>query len=212
MLGRFLRRALDTYLAASLAWAVNWAARRDRKGCLALLNAWAFWLLSPTLLLGSLRLWWLGTRAARSPRGAKAPEAGSPGAAGATLARFLAAGWLFGGTALLVSRYQWLARSLAGAVFGCARALPGGRSALCPPTSRPDYPGTSGSGTSSLAPDPPTVLAPVRPGPPGAAGGDRRARACGCQPGPRRPGLRDARARPAMWQQHRAPRPGACAC
>jgi endonuclease/exonuclease/phosphatase (EEP) superfamily protein YafD len=76
----------DVYIAATAAWALAWKLGRDRWGALGLANAWAFWLVVAALPVGVLRL---GRRS-----------------------RWLAAGWLAGGLALLAGRYT-VARPLA---------------------------------------------------------------------------------------------------
>ncbi len=124
MLKRIALRAIDLYLACIAAWALAWAILRDRKGGLALANAWAFWLLGPALPLGAARLWREGGRprdCAASLRDEGARVAGDPFAierrpSGVKWSirpgRVLALSWVAGGSVLLASRYRWLLRSL----------------------------------------------------------------------------------------------------
>ncbi|GEM_PF-979038 len=86
MLRRKLGRLADIYLAGVSVWALAWQLGRDSWGGLALLNAWAFWLISTALPLGVLRL---RRRAA-----------------------WLAGGWLLAGLALLIGRYRFVWRAL----------------------------------------------------------------------------------------------------
>ena len=87
-----LGRLADLYLAAVSVWALAWQLGRDRWGMLALVNAWAFWLIGTALPLGALRL---RRRSA-----------------------WLAGGWLLAGLALLSRRYGFLWRALASPATG----------------------------------------------------------------------------------------------
>jgi endonuclease/exonuclease/phosphatase (EEP) superfamily protein YafD len=86
MLRRKLERLADIYLAGVSVWALAWQLGRDGWGGLALLNAWAFWLISTALPLGVLRL--------------------------RRRAIWLAGGWLLAGLALLMGRYRFVWRAL----------------------------------------------------------------------------------------------------
>ncbi len=81
MLRKIAGGAADFYTAGVAVWAVAWKLNRDRWGILGLANAWAFWLLITALPIGLFRL---GHRS-----------------------RWLAAGWLAGGLALLAGRYTF---------------------------------------------------------------------------------------------------------
>jgi endonuclease/exonuclease/phosphatase (EEP) superfamily protein YafD len=87
-LGKTVKRFLDLYLKGVAAWMAGWLVLGDW-GIVGMANSWAFWLLSLALPLGAARL-----ASRRSP-----------------LRTLLAAGWLAGGGALLLSRYPWLRRN-----------------------------------------------------------------------------------------------------
>jgi endonuclease/exonuclease/phosphatase (EEP) superfamily protein YafD len=81
MIRRTIGRIVDLYLIVLAGWAVAWQTLHDRWGALALVNAWAFWILITGLPVGVTRLLWRRSR-------------------------WLAAGWLAGGLALLWTRYR----------------------------------------------------------------------------------------------------------
>ena len=80
MLRRSLGRLVDLYLVTVGAWALAWRFLGDAWGGLALINAWAFWLLATALPIGTARL--------------------------ARRRRWLAGSWLIAGLALLAGRYR----------------------------------------------------------------------------------------------------------
>jgi vancomycin resistance protein VanJ len=87
MWGKSARKYLDLYLKGVAAWTAAWLVVGDW-GILGMLNSWAFWLMGTALPLGAARI-----AGRRSP-----------------LRLVLAAGWLAGGSALLLARYRWLRR------------------------------------------------------------------------------------------------------
>jgi vancomycin resistance protein VanJ len=78
MLRRKLGQLVDLYLTAIAGWALAWRVLRDAWGGLALVNAWAFWLITPALPVGAWRL---------------------------RRSKWLAGVWVAGGLVLLLERY-----------------------------------------------------------------------------------------------------------